>query len=422
MKIKYLFKDALLSFGLPIKTSLIIIGNLIVLIVAVQFSFYSLKNYNETDEMLGQQYYKVFDNFENTSVTESSDFLIKLKTLHKKLYETSDFLFLDISNQPLLIEEKFKTEDYFISGYENNSMLTNVEDLETGFVYNGYNSIQIDYRALEQFGLEKSIPEDVKWCANFSSNTEIPVILGYDFSELGNLQENSVYNSEYLFVPIKIKVVGYLPKDSFYYNGSDMVNLDRTVLLPAIEYSGTAKTQEEWDAQRRIYLEKVSGIVATKDNRAIAQSKLSGICAEVMLPTLSIQGTLSGESVFKMQASEFAKVLILLSMVLSLFASIGLIISLIEDVTKNYTKFGIHLLSGAIVSDLYKICFVRYLFVSVISVLCALFISNFIIPLERTVVIVFLFFGLIFCALFMILPLNKIRKSNLCSLLRRYEE
>ena len=200
-----------------------------------------------------------------------------------------------------------------------------------------------------------------------------------------------------------------------------MINLDRTILLPALEYSNVARTANEWSEQKRIYLEKLNGIVVTMDTRSVVQSKVSGICADTMLPVLSIQGALSGNSVFKMQASEFAKVLILLCAILSIFATIGLILSLIQDVTKNYSKFAIHMLCGAVVSNIYAICLVRYLFICIVSVLCALFIANKIIPLETVVIFIGLGIMLVFCMFFMIFPLSKIRQNHIGTLLRRNE-
>lgn len=422
MKVRNMIKDALLSFGLPFKIGIILVGNLIVLIIALQFSLYSLDNFNETEAILEQQYYKVFDNFDDENLeTDSSDFLIKIKTLYNKLYSSSEFLYLDISKQPLLIDTTFMVDDYFLSGYEKGSPLSKITDLRTGFTYNGYNSLQIDYRALKQYNLEKYIPNNIDWKADLSEETVIPVVLGYDYSTV-EIETTSVYNARYLNIPFKIKIVGYFPKNSHYYNGNEMVNLDRTILIPALEYSNIAQTQDEWSEQKRIYLEKLNGIVVTNDARSVAQSKISGICAETMLPTLSIQGALSGNSVFKMQASEFAKVLILLCVILSVFATIGLVLSLIQDVTKNYSKFAVHMLCGAVVSDIYIICFVRYLFICIVSALCALFIANQIIPLEKAVVYIGFGLVLVFCVIFMIFPLSKIRKNHIGALLRRNDE
>ena len=205
MKVKFIIKEALLSFGLPFKIGIILLVNLIVLIVALQFSLYSLDSFNKTEQVLEQQYYKVFDNFDDENLeTGSSDFLIKIKTLYNKLYNSQDFLYLDISKQPLLIDTSFRVNDYFLSGYEKGTPLSNILDSRTGLTYNGYNSLQIDYRALKQYNLETCIPNSVKWEADLSKGTIIPVVLGYDFSVIDT--ESVAYYARYLNIPFQIKI------------------------------------------------------------------------------------------------------------------------------------------------------------------------------------------------------------------------
>lgn len=422
MKFKTLIKDSLLAFGVPFKIGAILIANLIVIIIALQFSLYSMENYNQVDTILEQQYYNIFDNFEGDDIdTQSPDFLIKIKTLYNKMYNSKEFTYLDISKQKVLIEQSFDSQSHLFADYEKGSSVSNIKDSQTGIIYNMFNSIQIDKRALEHYDLDEDLQITNRWKGDLSSDKPIPVILGYDFQSM-EISEGSVYKIKCLNIPFEIEILGFLPKDSHYYADNEMINLDRKVILPALEYSSGATNEEEWNCQKRVYVEKLNGIIVANNNRSVIQSVVSGICSETMLPTLSIQGALSGESVFKMQASEFAKMLMLLCVILSLFASVGLILSLIQDVTKNYAKFAVHLLCGAVVRDIYMICFIRYLFICIASAICSLFIANQILPLEKSVIYIGLGSVLIFCAIFMIFPLSKIRKNNIGALLRRNDE
>lgn len=422
MKFKELLKTTLFTFKLPIKTGLVLLGNLTVMVIVFQFSLYGLTSYYQTDNALSQQYYKVFDNFNDETVdVTSSDFLIKLKSLYSGLMGAKQFVYLDISYQPVLIDDSFAVNDYLLKDYDKGQPLTNIRAPGSETVLNGYNSVQMDERTLEQFALSQALPDDVKWQGDLSTNSVVPILLGNDFKS-SSFDESATYSAKHLNIPMSFKIVGYLPKDSSFYNGETMVDLDRQIVIPAIEYSAMADTDEEWRNQKRIYIEKLSGTVLTNETRGVVQSIISGICAENLLPTLSVQGTLSGNAVFKMQAYEFAKILLIICAVLSFFAAIGLILSLTQDMMSNFDKFAVHLLCGGTVSDVYKICFIRYLATCMIAVFFSIFIANLIIPVELPVILIFSCLIIVLCLIFMLFPRRVFRKRTIGSLLRRNDE
>jgi ABC-type antimicrobial peptide transport system permease subunit len=256
--------------------------------------------------------------------------------------------------------------------------------------YTWVRCIDVDESFMENFQFE------VNEGRNFKSNDfekgskeSIPVILGPNYKEFFNVNDEIVYKNKYGNNDIrKLKIIGFL-KNNYYFvsnKGIDTtINLDSYVIFPlqSIDSSiGLSQGDKGYDTiMNLLKLRYVRGslIVFNSNDKAEEETIINGINNEVK--KLSLQDDIELKDLtnksetlvnnFNDSVREF-KILVYMTMI---FSAVGIICTSLSSIKKRFKEFGVHITYGCSIINISK----RILYEILILTTIAFIISSIII-------------------------------------------
>lgn len=370
------------------------------------------------NQSLDKNYYELIDNYtgnNEVAFKNEQDNLKRLKDFYHLLIQNENFNYIEMSFQPLYVKD-FQGENKFLYGYKHNQNQPPIL-LDNGY-YSYVYSIQINETAITEFNLKLEDGEMfMETDYLYHKDTPIPVLLGYDYMSVYNIGDE--IEIDYLQLRTKIKVKGFLSKNSSVINQDTIVYLDRYIVFPSITFNMDPFNSFEKGIQYRAYLNKVNGvIVANELSPNEVQNIINNLTKISSLNNFIIIGSNNDQlDILNLQASKFIDLTVILSILISLFATISLILSICNKFRRNMKNYAIHLINGSTIIYIKKFIALEILF----YMLCAnaltilfsyIFLGYFYYStyiLLTTVLIIFLT---------LLIPFKMIHKINVSTLLR----
>ncbi len=267
----------------------------------------------------------------------------------QELRSTDGLFFHSIVAQPIDISAE-NISNKFAYGYEDGIDKESSYSVgEKGNPLIWAKSIQITDGVLEKFGVKvdsgRSFAEKD---FEFNPSDTVKVILGNEYKAY--YQVGDLFDAEYLLTPIKCQVVGMLPEKSLVARRGHFISLDRYILLPS--FNKTNYYQNPYLA-KMLLSQQASGEITTT-NPAIDVNQLVSHLSQ-KYDTFNF--IVAREDLNQIQnlftvSEETLKQLVILLISIVIFTIIGTSVGFLGRIKRNHKTYGIHLLSGACMSDI----------------------------------------------------------------------
>ncbi len=269
----------------------------------------------------------------------------KLSNIRQLLWSEEQFQFYTCCTQP--IEIKNKIEDIFLYGYEQGNTECSVQEIDGIMRYTtkcllvsekffDCNNIKIKTgRGFEE--------EDYQ----YNKGENVPVLLGSAYEEYYNIGD--CIQAEYLNEDMTLQVVGFLDSDMFFISGldQDFTSTERYIILPAF------RIDELSDFSQLLSMDELNGGIASQ----IGISKTEQICYDIIRSqgvtwnisivnpeTVGSMPVIGRYSKMTKQIAGQFKILVVL---VTVFATVALILNMFSILRKNKYQFGIEMLCGS---------------------------------------------------------------------------
>jgi hypothetical protein len=353
-----------------------------------------------------------YDNFKNEPRS-----LEIVKTFYKELNENIDDKYLYVFQQPIEVENII--DDIYLVGYEEGS--SDVHKNHDGPY--PIKTVQLNEKALNSFPLQIVDGQSfVSRDFQYQENGEIPILLGSDYSQYFNVGDS--LKGSYIFIEFNFIIKGFLDQNAFVEDlGYPEVNLERSIVMPAIEFDDP-KSSEDEEFQFRHYMQLINGaIYSTSDKESVNRQlenamKISGFSHAVILGDSS---TTLGK--YFDALAQHKNGLIFFAVVLFLFCIGVSSIFMTKKMKESSKNVIIHLISGGTLHQISRIIYgeviILILIPTVIVTLAVLLFMPYL-PLLYPMTIFMTGFIVIF---FAIIPIYiVIRRTPVSEWLKRGEE
>lgn len=211
-------------------------------------------------------------------------------------------------------------------------------------------SIFMNELAKEKANLEI---QEGSWFLEEESNT-IPVVLGYDYSEYFHV------NDEFEFIDFendkvlrKAKIIGFLKKGSEISANLELpldlrdINLDKYIIFNNKELINNKNSILSLLFNNYIYFNQNTNL----DDIEIESNKIIKDFKDANLPVyLSFEGKELENNIEDLKSSK--ELSILTSIIITIFLSITIVLTLLNSVIKRTKEFGVHILNGATIKKM----------------------------------------------------------------------
>ena len=199
--------------------------------------------------------HKMTDNFigrEERLFFAQPDNVMILKNFYNWLNENEQFTYIIASRQGFYMDEN-TYPDKFKDGYEDGMI----------YIEEQYKSRQVNAAFFDHFSIDVSEGRLFEFSDYDIENEIIPILLGYEFRDYAYIGE--LLDFYYCHKSLVGKVIGFLQKESYYNNGYNIENLDRFILMPALQSSSPYApiVEENKSFELKVYLDNVSGFISS---------------------------------------------------------------------------------------------------------------------------------------------------------------
>ena len=258
---------------------------------------------------------------------------------------------------------------------------------------------------------------------DFNSNDLIPVILGYGYNDYFKIDDTINYFDEYKNCEKKLKVIGFLQKDTYFYEHTlspdSVFNLNNYIVFPI------QPIDEQMDKEnlKIKYLSKFSDVVLISDKESSSlQNIIQSKSNELNLINVQIQSGKSMINSYKDIANTQKKFSITIFVIILLFASINVIATFVNYILKRKKEFGIHILCGATIQDIFERIFIEVA-ILITSSYALMFIVNYLLNRNEIVytpksIIITTVIAILLIFLLSIIPIISICKIKFNTLMR----
>ncbi|MGL5479434.1 MAG: hypothetical protein ACRDCB_10385, partial [Clostridium sp.] len=195
--------------------------------------------------------------------------------------------------------------------------------------------------------------QEGSWFLEEESNS-IPVVLGYDYSEYFHV------NDEFEFIDFendkvlrKAKIIGFLKKGSEISANLELpldlrdINLDKYIIFNNKELINNKNSILSLLFNNYIYFNQNTNL----DDIEIESNKIIKDFKDANLPVyLSFEGKELENNIEDLKSSK--ELSILTSIIITIFLSITIILTLLNSVIKRTKEFGVHILNGATIKKM----------------------------------------------------------------------
>lgn len=223
----------------------------------------------------GKAVYQLLDGYydgeDYQNFISNTNYLNILKNFYKELNSTTDFSYLAMFNNPILLKSSHSLEQF---AYSSNQVL--IKDDPSGTdTFSEVKSLQVNGKVSDFFELETDEGQLFSNQAFGAPQDIMPIVLGYSykpFFSVGDETEIGYYGEN-----IKVKVVGILKNNSkIYYQHDTEFYLDDHVLLPYRSYDDPISAEDEL-FQRTNYFAMNNGYIVIEDSPSASQIMLQRV-------------------------------------------------------------------------------------------------------------------------------------------------
>ena len=320
-------------------------------------------------------------------------------------------------------------DNFFVEGFDSieNFIIPNTPPMDIeGDRYNILNSLTVNNNYFENFNIKlsngRSFNNDDYNLKDNSS--EVPIILGSDYSEIFNLNDEVRFFDYYSNSEKTGKVIGFLEKGQFYIKKpvaiENITPLDKTVLIPTQPIKESSKDRVKFN-NLRLYLQITNSYLLDLDDSGISDIKdKSNDFNFFDISIVNMDDSISVfKDLFKQQQILYISILIL---ILSI-SSISMITNIINSINDRKREFGIYFAMGATKKDIVDLVVYEIFILIFSSALLSIFIikrfnilgtSTFDIKVYGLMCLIVLIVSI----LISLIPVIKIKNTPMSSLLR----
>lgn len=314
-----------------------------------------------------------------------------------------------------------------------------------GESYSWVRSIDVSENFMKNFAFE------IEQGRNFSDNDfrkdikdAIPVILGPDYKNFFNINDEIKYNNMYGGGIRKLKVIGFLKKNYYFLSNSelnprfDTINLDSYVIFPIqpIENTMSLKEYDKGYSYMKNVLEfrnLLNSLIIINTNSKTEKDKIiyeiNNEVKKLNLQTdITIEDLTNKSDTLINRFNNSVRESESVAYMTILFTSIGIICTSLNSIKKRYEEFGVHIAYGCTIKDISIRIFHEIFMITTASLILACFFiviinKKFRLPNEAIIswicLIKLILFSIMLSLIISILPILKILKSKPTDLIKR---
>lgn len=323
------------------------------------------------DRYISSNQYQLTNRFigDEAKYLYTEDSLNKLMLFYNRLISSDKFNYISVNDQPVYIKD-FKGSEIFCYGYEFDS-INNTDDLSA------VKTLWCDSSIFNSYDLKISVGKSFNETDGLNSeNGYTSVVLGYKYAEFYKIGDTidsiSVLadtNSK------KLKVTGFLNKNSTVSYKSNFINLDYYILIPFDKTFKIPSSETERKNLIRKYIMLTGGEIVCSESAENIQTYISQLCNELKIePAYVIVGAKNQMAKYMhTDIIEFNNLLKIISITLIIFSCLLMILFLFISIKHNLKNYSVLLISGFNYGDIMKIITgqsILYQFESLIFSIC----------------------------------------------------
>lgn len=327
------------------------------------------------------------------------------------------------------IEHCTAYEDHLLinrfNGYEKFLLTNNYAPIKDGKTYFPIKTLKVDYNYIKSFNYKviegKSFTED-----DFAdTRNNVPILLGYNYKNIFKINDKIEYY-DYKKGKMTLFVKGFIDKGYNYVgtniNHENIHNLDSYIIFPLNppKIINAADITGKFDAANGILQ---SYTIINSDDKETCINEIKNT-AKQYFGDVKLTSINSKMNKYIEQYKIEEAIVTTMFLVIFIMCSIGIITNMIDSIKNRYKEFGIHLLNGASMKDIYYRIFFEMFIITVSSLSVSICGIN-ILKLFKFLEINYIFFEqLMLLAFFLMLiiliyPILFIKRLSLNQLLRR---
>ncbi|MDE5801407.1 MAG: hypothetical protein K2I22_00630 [Lachnospiraceae bacterium] len=301
------------------------------------------------------QYYRLVDNLMGEyeeAFLKNKDALAKLKMMYHMLSNNSNFEYLEIYNNPVvLIGDNIRDE--FLYRYEEGDA-EQYRGIVEGQFYNEIKCCFISCNVGDLFDIQ--CHQGAFWKEDEKNNETVPIVLGSGYSgifEVGDyIQGITPFHENAQF-----EVYGILDEGEYLIYNDRIQNLDRYVLVPLQDAETLPEAGGKIGNQIFLYLCKTNGTLAStlppNDLQDIVQ-EICDICG--ITPSSTVAGSTNAQShILKVSMDDILRAFKEMLFILNVFSIVSTILYILLKINKNQKYYGILMLNGFSVMQVFLI-------------------------------------------------------------------
>jgi len=339
-----------------------------------------------------------------------------------------DYIYSNPQNIDFFDSLKIKYKDEFLYGYED------------GRVQNRYTSLKAVY-ADKKFFKNKTVAlqsgrgfYDSEYDIKSKDNIVLPVVLGYDYSELYHIGDTIHNGTLWDETPLDLHVIGFLKKDSYFYNNNNkLIALNRYMIIPYFDprfnpILDNGKIDSFFaGAYNGIKLMNARIVCDNKDAEAVKRKVLSILYNNNLYDFYLFEETAGAKRVYEM-SRQFTFLSLFIACVTIIVCAIMMTLGIYNKLRREIKNYGIYLLIGYERDQIFVFSVLDTIVIYIISNFIAFIIFGYMVItkynkdiLQLPIFISILVIEMLLLIIAWVLTMKKIIKSDLSSTINAVE-
>lgn len=301
------------------------------------------------------QYYRLVDNLMGEyeeAFLKNKDALAKLKMMYHMLSNNSNFEYLEIYNNPIvLIGDNIRDE--FIYRYEEGDAEQYRGTVE-GKLYNEIKCCFISSNVGDVFDIQ--CHQGAFWREDEKNNETVPIVLGSGYGKIFEVGDY-IQGVTPFHENVQFEVYGILDEGEYLIYNDRIQNLDRYVLVPLQDAETLPEAGGKIGNQIFLYLCKINGTLASPLPPNDLQDIVQEICdACGITPSSTVAGSTNTQSyILKVSMEDVLQTFNEMLFLLNVFSIVSTIFYILIKVNKNQKYYGVLMLNGFSVMQVFFI-------------------------------------------------------------------
>lgn len=375
------------------------------------------------------KYLNTGDLFEDAgrSFFNDRNWLVKLKAYNHKLHDSTEFQYLEIYDQPIYCNEYKKDEflQYYTHDKELSKRVASVQtqdgDIESFYCLQ---AVWLGLEVFEQFNIQikkGSLFQQKDY--DYVYGEDSVILLGAEYEEFYQVGDTITLCFPFAAIDFNAKIIGILPRGSNIDRGGRLINLDRRIIIPQYNMEEYPSGEKDQRFQESLYLNKNSGVIATKISANSVQDIINKYNSELdIFPNYYVTGTTNQQSaILKSTLSQIAGFTLQIVILFMVVTTVFTIIYIYMKINKSKRYFAILLINGFTMKELHVIIMLEIISIYLISLtigmpIGALITLSFGITTFNS--LLYIIIVLVLCLLTIVITSKKFNKLSIVELLR----